>query len=573
MLFILLRRSELLAVFAFSALILSCGRENVTVSKVTLIGKVQAGPVSFAQVKISELNQDGTVKKVLKTTSTDFEGYFTEEIANIAPNTHLLAEASGGSYLDEASQQIIALGPEEGFRSIILVDGPSINVPITPLTDMVAIGAMENEKAARNLSEAVDSFSALVEFYTGLSENDLKHLPQSPNGLLTAATPEERLDAALTGLSSVLGKLEVAPSKKNAAYSKISRQLAKNGRLELLLEKEMGFEPESRMVAAMANTTTTKTELTAQPLVSQLDSFYAQQEIPMVPFDLDANKLKFLKSSCGAPDSPLAPGQVCCEEGGCAGACVYKQDPQKGETCDEEEEEEEEENCQRECFESLLEEHKENEGLLLASALALAVTATENTPTSNANLAASGIKKMQDSLPDAEELASEMFKKMQDYLKSKGRAVDEKGVYIMLQEDLDHFRTWYKEEGIACRYNGNPGNLKIEGPHPECKTPHGHQSFCQKGPNNKPKHLPKGGKSGHRLPVGPKVCSTPFGAIDFLFELSGAVRLQRELKEEGINATYFECLFDTWNRPIGYYDPETGGIYGRGGCTPTAIGY
>lgn len=113
--------------------------------------------------------------------------------------------------------------------------------------------------------------------------------------------------------------------------------------------------------------------------------------------------------------------------------------------------------------------------------------------------------------------------------------------------------------------------LKGKGrPNPDCKT-HGHMSFCQKGAGNKPKHLPRGGVRGHRLPFiagGPTVCSTPFGVVDFLFELTGAVRRQRELKEQGIEVEYIDVLLDTWERPPGYFDPENLDYYPGYGLPP-----
>jgi len=335
-------------VFSILAILLSCGRLSVTYPKVTIQGKVQAGPTANAEVQISKLNEDGTVGEVLVKAFTDSEGYFSGELRDIVQNTHLLAEAKGGSYLDEGSQEIIVMAPGEVFRSIISVNGSSVILPVTPLTDMVAVSVMENWKASKNLSEAVSNFTSLVELSTGLYPNDLKYLPRSPSRSLATETPEQRLDAALTGMSSILDKLKVSPERKNAAYLKISNQVAKNGRFELPIPSELRAP-----------------EVAGDRLIPLLDSFYSDEGVGLLPIDLKFRKFNFFNTSCGAENAPLEAGQVCCEPNGCPGACTYE-DPKKGESC--EEEEEPDETCKAKLTEVL-------EGGPLANDTAVAVQA------------------------------------------------------------------------------------------------------------------------------------------------------------------------------------------------------
>lgn len=69
----------------------------------------------------------------------------------------------------------------------------------------------------------------------------------------------------------------------------------------------------------------------------------------------------------------------------------------------------------------------------------------------------------------------------------------------------------------------------------------------------------------------PTFRSAPFGVLDILFEFSGAVRQQRELREQGIEVEYIDVLFNTWKKPWGYIEDRGMGpggglyIYGRYG--------
>lgn len=97
----------------FFAVILSgcsggSGGDATPATTVTISGSVVKGPVSGATVTFFSLNVDGSKAALLGTTTTDTSGNYTITLTP-APTTPLLAEASGGTYVDEATNATVAL--------------------------------------------------------------------------------------------------------------------------------------------------------------------------------------------------------------------------------------------------------------------------------------------------------------------------------------------------------------------------------------------------------------------------------------------------------------------------------
>lgn len=225
---LLSRKYKFLSIPFILSIVVSCGRFEEVYSTVMIRGKVQAGPVRGATVDLFSLNPDGSTGEYLSRTQTDETGAFTASLTNTKKYSFILAVATGGTYINEASQKEITLVPGESFQSIVEVNNSAVSVPISPLTDMVAKGALENKKSRQgSLEKKLDEFSSLVEKQFGLKERDLKAIPLNPSPSLSAITSEARVAIALTSLSQTLKNLNIPDDKANSAYQAISSEVAR----------------------------------------------------------------------------------------------------------------------------------------------------------------------------------------------------------------------------------------------------------------------------------------------------------------------------------------------------------
>lgn len=334
------RLAILLTVFTLA---LSCGRKSVVLPEVQILGKVQAGPVSGAQVEIYELDEQAQVGRLRTTTQTDAQGFFSVKLEDISEASYLLAKAKGGEYVDEASQQSVSLREGEYFQSILKVDSATLNLPITPLTEWVAAGVLHNRRAAKSLQDSVAAFTLVIEIATGLNAGDLKALPASPADSLETKTAEKRLDTTLTSLSNVLEDLGIPPSLKNNAYANISDQVAQTGKLRLTRPSAGTISAGTTLQENTAQSQPTE-EIALPPLLrADLQSVGVNE---LVPLNWDEKGLAPLSSSCGSSNGVFGQGEVCCDPQGCEGVCTYAQKLEPGQSCGEAEKEKEDcENC------------------------------------------------------------------------------------------------------------------------------------------------------------------------------------------------------------------------------------
>ncbi len=172
-------------------------------------GLVQAGPVMNATVTIYAVNSDGSRGSVIGTTSSNSSGVFNLNIpSNSGP---VLAVATGGSYVEEASGQTVQVGTTE-ILALISDSSASRDIVITPLTHAVAKGAIAKLSAnpATSIADAASASHTAVASALGITTiSDFTSVfPANPGSSLSSqgyssSDPEAEYLLALAAISQL----------------------------------------------------------------------------------------------------------------------------------------------------------------------------------------------------------------------------------------------------------------------------------------------------------------------------------------------------------------------------------
>ncbi len=122
----------------------------------TISGRVVDGTIIDSQINIYRF-ENGIIRELLGSTTSNNEGRYTLELRQ--KNQPVLIEATGGSYIEEASGTRVTLQPGQRLRSIVYYDSSKLNVNITPLTHLAA--ALTEQKISQGTS-AEDAIDAAV---------------------------------------------------------------------------------------------------------------------------------------------------------------------------------------------------------------------------------------------------------------------------------------------------------------------------------------------------------------------------------------------------------------------------
>ena len=182
-----------------------------------ITGKVAKGSVSGATVKFFALNADGTKGDLLGTTATNTDGKFTT--AFMVPSSPMLAEASGGSYVNEVSGTTDILYSSDTLTAVL--PAGTIQAAVTPLTHMAAARARTLAASGIPLAVAVNASNIGVAQQYMLSDI-LGTLPASANDAaeVQASSREERnYGIVLAGLTQGAADLHVRPIDLAAALA------------------------------------------------------------------------------------------------------------------------------------------------------------------------------------------------------------------------------------------------------------------------------------------------------------------------------------------------------------------
>lgn len=219
----------------FLAVILSgCGGGgggSTPASVATISGVVVKGPVSGATVTFFSLNVDGSKATQLGTTTTDASGNYTITLTP-APATPLLAETSGGTYVDEVTNATVMLSATDKL-SVALPVGAA-RAAITPLTDIAAARAQSLAAGGIPLATAIESSNIGVASQYGIADI-VTILPPAANNESSAATAtrdEKNYALVLAGIAqqaNVMGVRVIDLAKALAEDAKDGILDGKNG--------------------------------------------------------------------------------------------------------------------------------------------------------------------------------------------------------------------------------------------------------------------------------------------------------------------------------------------------------
>lgn len=136
----------------------------------TISGNVVKGPVSGASVSAFRV-VNGVTGSLLASATTDAQGGFTMAMGDYAGPVML--QASGGSYVDEATGLPMRMGASDAMTAVIPAGGAMSGVQMTPLTSMAQ--AMAQHMPGGLSTENIVSANGAVGGYFAV--DDIVHTP------------------------------------------------------------------------------------------------------------------------------------------------------------------------------------------------------------------------------------------------------------------------------------------------------------------------------------------------------------------------------------------------------------
>jgi len=185
---------------------------------IELTGNVIKGPLVGATVNFYALNEDGTQGPLLGSTTTDARGSYTVNL-NPGPTGPFLAEASGGSYVDEWTGVNTVLASTD-ILTAALPPGTT-QASVNPVTHMAATRARVMAAEGIPLATAVDAANFSV---AGLYhiQNMIGVLPapaNNPDELSMATFAERTYGLILGGIAQLAASLDVRAIDLGAALA------------------------------------------------------------------------------------------------------------------------------------------------------------------------------------------------------------------------------------------------------------------------------------------------------------------------------------------------------------------
>ncbi len=133
----------------------------------TINGRVVDGTIIDSQINVYSF-ENGSIGELLASTTSNNEGSYTIELQQ--KNQAVLIEATGGSYIEEASGTLVNLQPGQRLRSIVNYDSGNLDVNITPLTHLAT--ALTEQKISQGMI-AQDAIDEAVAEISGLFNIDV----------------------------------------------------------------------------------------------------------------------------------------------------------------------------------------------------------------------------------------------------------------------------------------------------------------------------------------------------------------------------------------------------------------
>ncbi|MGD0282470.1 MAG: hypothetical protein ABSB95_08930 [Dissulfurispiraceae bacterium] len=202
--------------------LLSCGTTataNVSLVPSTVIaGNVAKGPITGSTVNFFALNTDGSNGSLLGNTTTDSRGNYSVTMTS-APTAPFLAEASGGSYVNEVTGAVDALLSTDKLTAV-LPAGATL-ATVTPLTHMAATRARVLMASGMALATAVDASNVGVAQQYSLSDilGTLPVAADDATQIQTANREQRNYGLVLAGITQEAVNLNVRPIDLAAALA------------------------------------------------------------------------------------------------------------------------------------------------------------------------------------------------------------------------------------------------------------------------------------------------------------------------------------------------------------------
>lgn len=212
----------LMSVLSLAMLFASCGKlssstddtssssSNPTANTTIITGNVSKGSVNTATVNFYAMRSDGTKGDLLDSATTDADGAF--EVSWTVDSNSVLAETSGGFYINEVTSEFDTLDPSDKMTAVIpaLPEGYA-QVAITPLTHMAAARAFVLVSEGIPLATAIDASNIGVAQQYDLT-SIIETLPASANiqDQVNVATRDQReYGLVLAGIAQEADDLDV----------------------------------------------------------------------------------------------------------------------------------------------------------------------------------------------------------------------------------------------------------------------------------------------------------------------------------------------------------------------------
>ena len=188
--------------------LLSFHSSETFAASLTLKGCVVKGPVAGAVVKVYALTPKGGKGSKLKAVTADANGYFKVNL-NPTPTSPFLIEATGGSFVDEATGETISMTSQDILTAAVKA-GTKIAV-VTPLTHMATVRARAMAKAGIPLKAAINAaYAGLARQYDLINIGNVIPVAASDEeAIKTASFDQRNYGLVLAGLSQEAHDLNV----------------------------------------------------------------------------------------------------------------------------------------------------------------------------------------------------------------------------------------------------------------------------------------------------------------------------------------------------------------------------
>ncbi|WP_455207526.1 hypothetical protein [Kaarinaea lacus] len=169
--------------------------------KGVISGKVVDGAISGAQVTLYSF-ANGARGQRLAGSTTDADGNYSAEVQ--APSQPILIEATGGSYVEQATGMVVTVPDGNSLRAIVnYQSGQPVDTMVTPLTHLVAGLTAYNTANGTPVSQAYSQAKAAVDEYFTIDTSAVIPIDiNNSDSSVSAVSSEALYGFYLGGLSS-----------------------------------------------------------------------------------------------------------------------------------------------------------------------------------------------------------------------------------------------------------------------------------------------------------------------------------------------------------------------------------